>query len=263
MTQLACSNVDFRYRPNRTVLRDVSLSLSSGMLTGIVGPNGSGKSTLLRLLSGLVRPTQGVVELDGAGLSGMDRQRIARRIAFMPQMVASMFGFSVREVVALGRYAHLGAFGFLKKGDMEAVEKALAATDSVGLADRAFMELSGGERQRVLVASVLAQEPEIMLLDEPTASLDIHHQVAIFGLLARLARSGIAVAVVTHDLNLAGQFCERLAILGDGRIIREGTCEDVINEALLEEVYRTRLAVERNPVTGRPLVVILGEEDGR
>ena len=146
---------------------------------------------------------------------------------------------------------------------MEAVEKALAATDSVGLADRAFMELSGGERQRVLVASVLAQEPEIMLLDEPTASLDIHHQVAIFGLLARLARSGIAVAVVTHDLNLAGQFCERLAILGDGRIIREGTCEDVINEALLEEVYRTRLAVERNPVTGRPLVVILGEEDGR
>ena len=263
MAQLVCSNVNFGYHPQRAVLRDVSLTVSSGTMTGIVGPNGSGKSTLLRLLSGLIRPEAGVVELDGAALSGMDRQRIARRIAFMPQMVAPMFGFTVREVVALGRYAHLGAFGFLKQRDVEAVEKALVETDAVVFGDRAFMELSGGERQRVLVASVLAQEPEIMLLDEPTASLDIHHQVAIFGLLSRLARSGIAVAVVTHDLNLAGQFCGRLAILGDGRIVREGTCDEVIDEALLEEVYRTRLAVERNPVTGRPLVVILGEEDHR
>jgi len=260
MNELACADAYFAYdKAGGDVLQGVSLTLAAGTLTGIVGPNGSGKSTLLRVLAGILRPRSGRVTLNGESVASLDRRLVARTIAFLPQSVSMMFGFSVREVVALGRYPHLGPFGFLSQHDVAVVDQSLAQTESTDLAHRPFMELSGGERQRALIAAILAQEPDVLCLDEPTAALDIHHQVAILSLLARLAREGRTVVVVTHDLNLAAQFCGRLAILHQGRIAREGEPPDVLDAGLLKDVYQADLVVERNPVTGKRLVVVVGD----
>lgn len=259
MEGLVAESVTYAYPDGTQALREVSVQVSYGQLLGIVGPNGSGKSTLLRVLAGFFRPEQGRVSLDGKALHTYGRYERARQIGFLPQSVLPAFSFSVREVVAMGRYPHLGAFGFLSRGDVEVVERCLDAVECTDLADRPFSALSGGERQRVLLASVLAQEPKLMLFDEPTAALDIHHQVAIFDLLHAFSREGLGIGVVTHDLNLAGQFCDRLLLLQRGRTIKEGTPEEVIVGDLLSEVYDADLIVDDNPVTGTPMVMLLGQ----
>lgn len=263
MNGLVAESVTYAYPDGTQALQEVSVQVPYGRLLGIVGPNGSGKSTLLRVLAGLFRPQSGTVFLDGRPLRAFGRHELARQIGFLPQSVLSTFPFSVREVVALGRYPHLGTFGFLGKGDVEVVERCLEVIECTELADRPFSALSGGERQRVLLASVLAQEPKLMLLDEPTAALDIHHQVTLFDLLHAFSREGLSIVVVTHDLNLAGQFCDRLLLLRRGRTIKEGTPQEVIVGDLLSEVYDADLIVEENPVTGTPMVVLLGQHRHR
>jgi iron complex transport system ATP-binding protein len=235
------------------------MAVRPGELLGIIGPNGSGKSTLLRLLAGLLTPARGLVELDDAPIKTMGRHALARRIAFLPQIVQPAFAFTCEEVVAQGRYPHLHALGFLSPADLEAVRRCMETTDTQEFARRPFDELSGGERQRVLIASILAQEADHLLLDEPTAALDIHHQAFVFHHLREFSRQGLAVAVVVHDLNLAAQFCDRLLLLSIGEIAAEGTARDVLRVEHLVPAYGGNIAVGENSNTGGPLVTALVE----
>ncbi|MFO8006792.1 MAG: ABC transporter ATP-binding protein [Candidatus Brocadiia bacterium] len=256
---LALDDCSFSYGPGGFALRGVSLSVHSGEVLGIVGPNGSGKSTLLRLMAGFLRPAAGRASLDGSDLRGIGRRELARQLAFLPQSPETAFRFRVGEVVAMGRYPYQGAFGFLSEEDSRAVERAMRETETEGLAPRIFSTLSGGEKQRALIAGILAQDPSVMLLDEPTGALDIHHQTEVLDLLWRLSRQGIAVALVTHDLNAAAQFCDRLALLSDGELVRLGPAAEVLQEDLLSEVYGAPVRIIENPFTHAPLVLVLGE----
>jgi len=248
----------FGYRDGGFSLEEVSLAVRAGEAVGIVGPNGSGKSTLLRLMSGILSPDGGAVLLEGRAIRSLGRRMLARKLAFLPQSPETSFHFGVREVVAMGRYPYLGAFGFLADHDVEVVERALAETDAAALGGRSFTTLSGGEKQRVLIASVLSQEPAAMLLDEPTAALDIHHRSDVFDLLWRLSRKGIAVVTVTHDLNAASQFCDRLVLLARGRVARVGAAAEVMDAELLSQVYGADVRVVGNPVTSAPMAIVPG-----
>jgi iron complex transport system ATP-binding protein len=255
---LSLRNCSFSYEEGAFSLQDVSLGTDGGELLGIVGPNGSGKSTLMRLMSGYYTPDEGDVTLRGRSLSDLDTREAARELAFLPQSAPPTFEYDVREVVAMGRYPYLGPFGFPGEDDRRAVRQALEETHATELADRSFGTLSGGEKQQVMVASVLAQEPELMLLDEPAASLDIHHQSELMDLLWSLSQEGPGVVIVTHDLNAAALFCDRLALLSEGRLLRTGVPAEVMDEDLLSEVYETELRVMRNPVTDTPMVIVPG-----
>lgn len=256
--ELEAQSVSFAYETGRPVFGGVNASVAAGEVVGLVGPNGSGKSTLLRVMCGLLRPGSGGVRLDGKLLGSYSGAERARRVAFLPQAVNPAFALSVFEVVCLGRYPHMGAFGALRPRDKEAAERCMRDTEVEHLRARNFLTLSGGERQRVLVASILAQEPNILLLDEPTSALDIHHQVEIFSLLDRLAHArddGYGILVVTHDLNLAGRFCDRILLLGlDQSMLASGAQDAVLTEDLLSRAYGAPIRVSRHPATRAPLV---------
>ena len=257
---LGVHECSFAYSDGGFRLGDISLDVAEREVVGVVGPNGSGKSTLLRVMGGLLRPQAGRVTLDGAPLASFSRRGLAARVAFLPQGAATSFGFAVREVVAMGRYPHQGAFGFLTDADIAVVERSLAETDTTRFARRPFSTLSGGEKQRVLIAAVLAQEPRLMLLDEPTAALDIHHKADVFHLLRKLSNGGIAVVVVTHDLNAASQFCDRLVLLSDGRMAASGGPSDVMDEALLSEVYASEVRIVRGGLVPAPMAIVVGRD---
>ncbi len=250
--------VDFAYRPAETVLRDVSFSVAEREIVGLIGPNGSGKSTLLRLLDGLLKPAAGEVLLRGRPISRIGREELARTIAAVPQEQPVPFPYRVREVVMMGRSPHLERFHFEGARDIEIVAGALEMTGIAQLADRKMGELSGGERQKVWIARALAQEPEVMLLDECTVFLDIRHQLLFFDLLRSLHRSrGIAVLFVTHDVNLAARYAERLVMLDRGEVRASGTVWDVLTEQNIRDVYGTDVLVDRHPATGGPRITTL------
>lgn len=247
--------IQFAYEPGHPVLRGIDAHIESGRITGFVGPNGSGKSTLLRILCGLLRPERGEIRLDERPLQRYAIRERARTVAFLPQSVNPAFDLSVSEVVALGRYPHLGALGRLTSDDVAVVRRCLAETHTEALCTRNFLSLSGGERQRVLVASILAQEPALLLLDEPTSALDIHHQVEVFALLQSLAGRGYGIGVVTHDLNIAAQFCDTVYLLAtDGVIVNHGTPDDVFTEDLLSAAYDATIRVTRHPLNDSLLI---------
>jgi len=233
----------------------VDLRVGPGELVAVVGPNGAGKSTLLGLLSGWLRPAAGSVELEGRPLARWPARDRARRLALLPQDAAPLYDLTVREVVAMGRHPHRGAWAPLDARDRRVIAAVLAATDTSDLRDRPFATLSGGERQRVLLASVLAQEPAVLLLDEPTASLDLHHGVEVFRHLARAAREGTGILAVTHDLNLAALFADRILLMDRGRAVREGPPGEVLTAATLRPVYGADLAVVPHPTADRPAVL--------
>ena len=255
---LSVQKCSFTYEEGDFTLRDVSLSTDGRELLGIVGPNGSGKSTLMRLMSGYYQPRDGEVWLQGRCLSDLGSREAARQLAFLPQRSPPAFEYNVRDVVAMGRYPYTGPFGFPEEEDRRAVRRALEETHAAQFANRPFNSLSGGEKQQVLLASVLAQEPKLMLLDEPAASLDLHHTSELLDLLWSLSRNGPGVVVVTHDVNTAALFCDRLVLLSEGRQVRSGPPGDVMDEKLLSRVYGTELEVEKNPVTDTPMVVVPG-----
>ena len=225
----------------RSLIRDVSLSVESESVTAVVGPNGSGKSTVLRLLAGLWQPTEGRAELNGDDLVQLPRQAIAQKVSFVPQDTRIDFAFTVRDVVGMGRHPHVGRFDSLGAADLEAVDSALARADVAHLEQRLVNELSGGERQRVLIARSLATEAEALLLDEPTASLDIDHSLETLELLQELARDGKAVAVALHDLNAVMRWADRVALLNAGRLQAFGTVGDVVRDDLIEPVFGVRV----------------------
>ncbi len=252
---LKADSVSYAYSQDRHVFSELSTAVCSGKVTGIVGPNGAGKSTLLRVLCGLLKPKDGKVFLGDRSLSSISTRERAKSLAFLPQSVNPAFSLKVFEVVCLGRYPHAGILGGLTEQDNEVAIRCMRQTETYEMRNRDFMELSGGERQRVLLASILAQEPNIMLLDEPTAALDIHHQVEFFTLLNKFAKEGYGIAVVTHDLNLAGQFCDNIAVMTpDKGLIAEGAPKDVLTEELLSKAYASQIQVATHPITGAPLV---------
>jgi iron complex transport system ATP-binding protein len=226
------------------VLKDVSLRVGDGDFLGLIGPNGAGKSTLLRAMSRVLRPRLGRALLDGRDLYDQcTAPESARSIAVVPQDPSPPFDFSCREIVMMGRAPHLGRFQTERPEDVEAVRGAMERTDTLHLADRPVTELSGGERQRVILARAFAQEPRVLLLDEPTAHLDIGHQVRIMKMVREL---GCAVVAVLHDLNLASGYCNRLALLERGKVAAAGTPEEVLTRDHLERIYRIAVRVERS-----------------
>ncbi len=243
MTTLAATGVTAAYGP-RVVLRDCSFAIGTGEIVAVVGPNGAGKSTLLRVLAGLLKPSAGAVALDGQNVRTMSRSALARRIAVVPQIFDTLFPFTVREVVALGRTARLGAFGRASAGDLAAVERAIGELELGSLASRRIDQLSGGERQRAVLAMALAQETDVLLLDEPTVHLDPGHQLATLALLRELgSRRQLAVCAVLHDLNLASAFASRIVALADGSIVRDGTPLEVLHPDLIRAVFGDGLEV--------------------
>ena len=258
MATMAASGLTCGYDA-RAVLREVSLAIGAGDMTGIVGPNGSGKTTLVRALTGLLAPQAGSVTLDGRPLAEWSWRDRARKIAVLPQQLELSFPFTVAEFVRMGRYPHRESSSGAE--DEAAVAAAMAATGSEELAARRVTELSGGEAQRVQLAQALAQQPAILILDEPTSHLDISHQVDILDRLRRLNReTGLTVVMILHDLNLAADYCERIVMLHAGRVACEGTPDAVFTFARIEEVYRTVVLVNPHPVTGRPHIYPISGE---
>ena len=252
-------DVSFGYGGD-AVVQGVSFAVGRGEFLGVIGPNGSGKSTLLRLISGYLRPWRGQVLVQGRAVERYERRELGRLIGVVPQETAVTFPFSVTEMVLFGRTPHVGGFGFDRDSDLAAAQRAMQRTDTAHLARRAITELSGGERQRVILARALAQEPAILLLDEPAAFLDIRHEVEMYDLLRDLQREGMTVVSVLHDLNIAALYCDRLLLLHEGRVARTGTPSEVITYATLTEVYETEVYVALNDITGCLNVLPLSRE---
>jgi len=237
----------------RGVLQGIDLTLEPGVLVALVGPNGAGKSTLLRALAGLIRPTAGAVTLDGTDVATLSRAALAARIAVVPQTFDTLFPFTVREIVALGRSARLGLFARPTAIDATAVARAIDTQDLGALVDRRLDALSGGERQRVVLAMALAQEADVLLLDEPTAHLDPAHQIGIVRRAAELARSrGVIALAVLHDLNLAA-LADRVVVLDAGRIVGDGPPAIALTSDLVTRVFGSGLAVAQ--LSGRTVVL--------
>lgn len=234
----------------RTVLRDVQLSVRPGEMLGVLGPNGAGKTTLLRLACGLIRPREGQVHLGGDEVSTLSRREVSRRAAALPQDAGPVFAVRAIEVVLMGRHPWRPAFAFDGKDDLEAARRALDEVDALDLAERDVMTLSGGERQRVLLARALCQAAPLLLCDEPTAHLDLRHQALTFRLLQRVRDAGRTVVVVTHDVELAAQACDRIALLGTVGVEAVGTPEQVVTPEHLGRAFGIAAAVDRAPDGG-------------
>lgn len=250
----------------KDILEAVEIALESGAFIGLIGPNGCGKSTLLRVLTGALPARRGEVRLDGEELTRWSPLERARRMAFVPQQEPAAFDFTVRDIALMGRHPHRARFQGETAEDYALVARALADTDTLHLADRPITQLSGGEHRRVLMARALAQQTPLLLLDEPTAHLDITHQTELLTLARRLARErNIGVLAALHDLNQAAEFCDRLALMCAGRILAIGEPETVLTADNLRVVYGARAQIGSNPVTGRPMILSLhsvrGEEE--
>jgi iron complex transport system ATP-binding protein len=232
---------------DRWLVREASVRVEPGRLVALVGPNGSGKSTLLRLLAGVWAPSEGTATLDGVPLARVPRRSLARAVALVPQDTHIAFAFSVREIVAMGRHAHLGRFEREREADRTAIADAMARADVAGLADRDATGLSGGERQRVLIARSLAAEARHLLLDEPTASLDVAHALDVLALCRRLADDGHAVAVALHDLNLARRFATDAVLLCDGGVVAAGPADRVLTPSAISDVFGVAVAIAAAP----------------
>jgi len=248
------NSMSFRYHQD-WVLQDISFRVEKGEFLGMIGPNGSGKSTLLKVLCRLLTPQRGEVFFERVPLNRMDRVEIAKKIAVVPQEAHTFFPFSVMEIVLMGRSPYLGHWMFERNKDLDISRKAMEWTEVLPFSERPIDELSGGERKRVFIARALAQEPEVILLDEPTANLDIHHQTDFLNLILTLNRErGLTIIMASHDMNIASEFCNRLILLKEGRIYKIGTSEEVITQENIERVYGCEVWVDQHPVSGLPRI---------
>jgi len=240
------------------VLKELSCLILSGRVLGILGPNGSGKSTLLKLLARVLRPQTGTIELLGESLSGLSQLDVAKRVALVPQETLQVFPFTIAEMVLMGRSPHhqgWGGWHWEDAQDWAVAQKSMEELDVAHLGHRLVTEVSGGERQRAVIARALVQEPKILLLDEPTAFLDLHHQLDIARIIKRLNRERrLTVVLVSHDLNLASQYCDQVLMLNHGRLVAFGTPQTVIKPEVIEEVYGCTVLVDRHPQSGLPRV---------
>ncbi|MCX5714716.1 MAG: ABC transporter ATP-binding protein [Candidatus Omnitrophica bacterium] len=243
------------------VIKGVSFAIKKGEFVGIIGPNGSGKSTLLRLMSRVLAPQQGGVSFSGSDISRMGFKDLARQVAFVSQDTAINFSFSVEEVVLMGRIPHLKRLQSEGKKDLDIAERALSLTDTLGIKEKDIDGISAGERQRVIIAKALAQEPVLLLLDEPTSHLDIGHQVQTLDLLKKLNRqNNLTIVMVIHDLNLASEYCSRIILFDQGKIFKDGVPQEVLTYQNIESVYRTIVIVNKNPLSLKPYVFLVSKE---
>nr|WP_049990591.1 ATP-binding cassette domain-containing protein [Natrinema salifodinae] len=245
-----------------SVLERVSLSIEPGEFVGLVGPNGAGKTTLLRAISGSLAPDSGTVTVDGVDIHGVSSRTSSRLVAVVPQDTSLSFSFPVRDVVEMGRHPHRSRFSSPGPEDRAAVERALDRTRTTDLADRPIDEVSGGQRQRVVLARAIAQATPVMLLDEPTASLDVNHQVETLELVRDLVADGRTAIAAIHDLDLAARYCDRLVLLADGAVSRDGPPSDVLTGDALAESFDATAVVTPNPITGTETVTALADTGG-
>lgn len=236
------------------IIDGVDCSVAPGTFSALIGPNGAGKSTLLRVLAAVERPDTGTVQFGTDDLFALPRRQRARLVGFVEQDSGTELALSVRDVVALGRIPYQGLFGDATVEDRAMIESALDAADVRVLADRDVTTLSGGERQRVLLARALAQQPALLVLDEPSNHLDVAAQLAVLGLLRSLASTGVTVLAALHDLNLAIAYCDHVIVLRNGTVFATGPTAEVITPVLVQEVYGVRATVLEHPQTGRPMV---------
>ncbi|MHC1579228.1 MAG: ABC transporter ATP-binding protein [Candidatus Alkanophagales archaeon] len=258
---LRVENVSFGYGGARKILEGVSLEVGCGKLVGLLGPNGSGKTTLLRIISKVLEPSGGVVLLDGKRVSELSVRELARELAVVPQETAASFEFTALDVVLMGRTPHLRRFELEREEDLRIAEECMRLTDCWHLADRPITTLSGGERQRVFIARALAQEPKYLLLDEPTANLDLKYKIEIMGIIKRLAvEKKLVVIMASHELNLVASYCDELVLLSNGRIVAAGAVKEVLTRENVRRAFGVDVLVETHPLTG---AVYLLPVDGR
>ncbi len=260
MVVIEAHNIHFAYNAEN-VICDVSVSIEHSAFLAIIGPNGAGKSTLLRILGGVLKPQHGIVCMFGQSINAVERKTRAQHIAFVPQETYFASDFSVEEIVSMGRYPYISAFQREQRTDREAIEHALEYTETLQFRTRQINSLSSGERQRVVLARALAQEPKILLLDEPTSHLDLRHQHAIMEMLKRLNTEGLTVITVHHDLNLAGLYCEHLLLMNEGTVYAEGTPQSLLSESVLHDVYKTDVTVVQHPHKNIPQIFLRPKGD--
>jgi iron complex transport system ATP-binding protein len=260
---LKISNLSAGYN-NKEIIKNISFAVSQGEFVGIIGPNGSGKTTLFRTITKIIPGYTGSLLYKEKEISAWPVRALAREIAVVPQFLLMAFPFKVYDFVSLGRTPYLGRFEMLSGRDEEVIKGAMDITGCSGLRERMVTELSGGELQRVFLAQALAQEPKLLLLDEPTSHLDIGHQVEIMHLLKRLNKDqGLTIVIILHDLNTAGEYCNRLVLLDEGRIYKTGTPVDVLTYQNIEAVYKTVVVVKDNPISGNPYVIPVPKDKWR
>ncbi|MDI6917372.1 MAG: ABC transporter ATP-binding protein [Thermoplasmatales archaeon] len=256
VVKIRVENVSFSYDSVK-VLKDITFEVDNEIL-GIIGPNGSGKTTLLKCISSILKPRTGTIMLDNNELFTLNRKEIARSIGVVPQTASITFPLTVIDIVLMGRNPHKKRLEFETEKDIRIAENSLKATGIRHLANRLITELSGGELQKVIVARALAQEPKILLLDEPTAHLDINHQLEILEFIRNLnTEEKITVISVFHDLNLAARFCDKLILLNQGKIYSIGNIDEVLIAENIRNVYNVNVNIEQHPVTGRPNIILI------
>ncbi len=243
---------------SNTVLQELSCLILSGRVLGILGPNGSGKSTLLKLLARVYEPKQGTIDILGESLSDLSLRDIAKRVALVPQETLQVFPFTIAEMILMGRSPHhqgWGGWHWEDAQDWAVAQQAMEELDVAHLGNRLVSEVSGGERQRAVIARALVQEPQILLLDEPTAFLDLHHQLDIARIIRRLNRERrLTVILVSHDLNLASQYCDHLLLLNEGRLTAMGSPHSVMQPEVIEAAYGCSVLIDQHPQSGLPRV---------
>jgi iron complex transport system ATP-binding protein len=261
MFNLRLDNVSLGY-DKQPVLRNVSLETKPKEMLGIIGPNGAGKSTLIRGITRFIQPISGQIFLDGSEISSISRQRLAQLVAVVPQNPALPEPFTALDIVLMGRTPHLGLLRYEGEKDLAIVKSVMEATKTFSLAERRVGDLSGGERQRLTIARALAQQPKIILMDEPTANLDINYQMETLDLARKLCQTEELIVLVTlHDLNLASQYCDRLMVLGKGTVYCQGTPGAVINAQTIRDVYGAKVYVYPHPINKLPTTLIVPDKD--
>jgi iron complex transport system ATP-binding protein len=249
MNLIDIENLNFSYG-NNTVLQNISIHVMPSEFISIIGPNGAGKSTLLKLIDGIYLNPDGQILINGSHVRSMSRKDLARQVAYLPQEIDLAFAYSVEDVVKMGRFPYLHGIQLYSDQDDQIVNYSMDLLDVLQFRSRSFRELSGGEKQRVMIASALAQEPKILLLDEPTSALDLHHQIEIYQILkVQQEERQLTVIVVTHDINLAAQFCGRMILIDKGKIIRDGTPDDVLKFQVLQKTFGVNVYIDINPMT--------------
>jgi ABC-type cobalamin/Fe3+-siderophores transport system ATPase subunit len=253
-SQLIAEKINFAYPDTPPLLKDFSLALEPLSFTGLIGPNGAGKTTVFKILSGSLTPHSGSVSLNDRPIRKIPHRERASCLAMVPQFVATPMPYTVRQIVEMGRISRLSRFGLLSRHDRDQIERAMHEMDIIDMADRPFSNLSGGERQRTVTAASLAQEPEILLLDEPTASLDLGHSVRLMELLTELrSKRGMAIMLISHDIQLCAHYCSRLVLLRNGKITADGSPEEVVTPKIIGETYQCRVETVKDSA-GRPLL---------
>ena len=253
---------DLSYEIEGNLLLDgVTMHADRGQLVGLIGPNGAGKSTLLRTISGILRNRDGSVKLDGTDIRDLSTREVATTLALVPQIAPYTYGFTSIELVLMGRYPHLGRFQIEGREDDRIAREAMRLTEIEEFADRTLDTLSGGERQRVFVARALAQQPSILLMDEPTANLDVLHQLKVLDLVRQLVDDGLTAVAAIHDLNMAARYSDRLVLLSGGQVLAEGSPDEVLTPETIESAFGVKSAVYQDPITGSLAISLIGPAD--